>query len=82
LNKTARLLEGKLGLLARTRIACGILGGCFFPVLLILGHPPGNLSGATLAIAALILCVAGELLERCLFFAAVAPAKMPGGVAS
>lgn len=82
LNKTARLLEGKLGQLVRIRVACGILGGCLLPVLLMLNRAAGKPSGTTLALVALILSVTGELLERYLFFTAVAPAKMPGGIAS
>jgi DMSO reductase anchor subunit len=35
-----------------------------------------------LAIAALGLCVVGELIERYLFFSAVMTQKMPGGLAS
>ena len=75
LNKTARLLAGQLGVVARLRIAFGILGGVVLPVLLLV-----NPSGGWLAPAALALCVAGELLERFLFFTAVATVKMPGGV--
>jgi DMSO reductase anchor subunit len=82
LNKTARLLVGRLGLLARTRLACGIVGGCLVPVLLMLNHTSGNVSHALSVLAAFTFCVSGELLERFLFFSAVAPAKMPGGVAS
>ena len=37
---------------------------------------------ALLALMPLVLCLAGELLERYLFFTAVAPAKMPGGIAA
>jgi len=81
LNKTARLLAGQLGLVARTRIACGILGGCLLPVLLLLYPAAGNLHWV-FALAAAALCLTGELLERSLFFTAVAPAKMPGGVAA
>jgi hypothetical protein len=42
----------------------------------------GDAPARWLAPAGLVLCVAGELLERYLFFAAVAPAKMPGNVAA
>ena len=77
LNKTARLLTDELGLAARGRVACGILGGLILPLLLVM-----NPAGAGLAAGALSLCVMGELLERYLFFTAVAPAKMPGGFAA
>lgn len=75
LNKSARLLEGQLGLVARMRVACAVLGGLLLPPLLLL-------NGGGLALTALALCVVGELLERYLFFTAVAPVTMPGGVAA
>ncbi|MFO1488030.1 MAG: DmsC/YnfH family molybdoenzyme membrane anchor subunit [Verrucomicrobiota bacterium] len=74
LNKSALLLKGPLGLAARGRIAAGMLGGIALPGLcLVLPH------FKALAVAALTLAVLGELLERYLFFTAVAPVKMPGG---
>ena len=77
LNKTARLMTDELGLAARGRVACGILGGLILPLLFAM-----NPTGAGWATGALSLCVMGELLERYLFFTAVAPAKMPGGFAA
>jgi formate dehydrogenase iron-sulfur subunit len=77
LNKTARLLTDELGLAARLRVACGIFGGVILPLVFTMNH-----SVAGLAFGALALCVIGELLERYLFFTAVAPAKMPGGFAA
>ncbi len=74
LNKTARLMTDELGLAARLRVACGIVGGIVMPLFFVMNH-----AVAALAVGALALCVVGELLERYLFFTAVAPAKMPGG---
>jgi formate dehydrogenase iron-sulfur subunit len=82
LNKTARLLAGKLGFAARSRIGCGILGGVFLPMLLLANHGSGHGYADVAAVVALTFCVAGELLERFLFFTAVAPGKMPGNPAS
>jgi Fe-S-cluster-containing dehydrogenase component/DMSO reductase anchor subunit len=82
LNKTALLLEGELGRVARARVGFGIIGGLILPALVLL---PGETTSAAikpLAVATLILCLSGELLERYLFFTAVAPAKMPGGAMS
>lgn len=76
LNKTARLLDGELGKIARMRLGCGILGGLILPLVVAWG------SGAWLALPMLGLCLIGELMERYLFFTAVAPEKMPGGVAA
>ena len=80
LNKTARLLAGQLGLFARLRIPCGLVGGVFLPILLAVEFAPGDSHGRWLAFTAAAFCLAGELLERYLFFTAVAPAKMPGGL--
>jgi len=77
LNKTARLLTDELGLAARLRVFCGIMGGVVLPLFLL-----ANPAATGLAAGALALCVVGELLERYLFFTAVAPAKMPGGFAA
>jgi formate dehydrogenase iron-sulfur subunit len=82
LNKTARLLEDELGLPTRIRTAFGVIGGLVLPLLLVFNRANGFTSAAWLAPVALALCVAGELLERYLFFTAVAPVKMPGGVAA
>ena len=76
MSKTARLLVGELGLCARLRVACGFLGGVIVPVLFLLAPTP------LLAGAALLSCVAGELLERYLFFTAVVTQKMPGSPAA
>jgi DMSO reductase anchor subunit len=37
---------------------------------------------AALTIVTVVLCVAGEFIERYLFFTAVVTQKMPGGLAS
>jgi DMSO reductase anchor subunit len=82
LHKTALLLDGPLGLLHRCRVACGVIGGVALPALLTLqtltNVPSWIVIGETASI--LIICLAGELIERRLFFVAVQPVKMPGGV--
>jgi Fe-S-cluster-containing dehydrogenase component/DMSO reductase anchor subunit len=82
MNKTARLLAGRLGFAARSRVAFGVLGGCLLPLLLMFGRASGQTPGPYPALFALCFCIVGELLERYCFFAAVAPAKMPGGAAA
>ena len=72
LARSARLLAGPLGRYTRGRIACGLTG----IVLLICG------AEIIPRIAGLLLLVAGELLERHLFFRAEATPKMPGGGAA
>lgn len=76
LNKTALLMEHELGLATRLRFCCGVLGGIAMPLIFLLIPVP------SVAIVVFVLCVAGELLERYLFFTAVAPLRMPGGVAT
>jgi formate dehydrogenase iron-sulfur subunit len=73
LNKTAQLLRNKLGFVTRLRIACGIFGGIVLPLLIL-----ANQATTILAFVSLGLCIVGELLERCLFFTAIAPDRMPG----
>ena len=82
LNKTARLLAGKLNGFVRARIACGVLGGMLLPLLAILQPTTDTVAVPALAVSALILCVVGEFIERHLFFTAVVTQKMPGGLAS
>jgi DMSO reductase anchor subunit len=85
LYKTALLLDGRLGLLHRWRMACGISGGVALPALLALQTlTPTTPSWLVIGEAAstLALCLAGELIERRLFFVAVQPVKMPGGIAA
>jgi formate dehydrogenase iron-sulfur subunit len=76
LSKTAHLLVGELGLFARSRVVCGLVGGVLLPALCLLTP------GVSLAVSAFALCVIGELLERYLFFTAVVTRKMPGAIAS
>ena len=70
LDKSAHLLAGKLRSILYFRIGCALLGGLIAPAI------------ADIAWMTLLLCVIGELLERYLFFTAVAPERMPGGVAA
>jgi formate dehydrogenase iron-sulfur subunit len=55
------------------RFVFGVIGGVVIPVLALGSAVPLNLR-----VAALGLCVAGEILERVLFFEAVTPDRMPG----
>ena len=84
LHKTALLLTGQLGLLHRCRIALGVVGGVILPILFALQlTSPVAISPALILLDATtitILCLAGELIERRLFFVAVQPVQMPGGV--
>jgi hypothetical protein len=59
------------------RFVCGALGGVVLPALVMFGVVPPLVATGILPFALL-----GELLERYLFFTAVIPPKMPGGIAS
>jgi Fe-S-cluster-containing dehydrogenase component/DMSO reductase anchor subunit len=72
LAKTAQLLTGELRRVLVARLAIGVAGGILVPLAV--------LAGAPLAAVGLLLVVVAELLERRLFFTAVAPLRMPGMV--
>jgi formate dehydrogenase iron-sulfur subunit len=82
LNKTARLLAGELNGFLRIRIALGIIGGLVLPTVTLAELASGSMISPFVAVAVLALCLAGEFLERYLFFTAVVTQKMPGGLAS
>ena len=84
LKRTARLMTGALASVTMARFAAGLLGGLAMPALLLLSRVPTSPEhGQDLVFVVLVgmlfaACLAGELLERYLFFAAVAAPKMPG----
>ena len=71
LNKTALLLTERFGLASRLRVACIILGAGLLLA--------GGTAHISLTVLALALLLAGELIERHLFFVAEVAPKMPGG---
>ncbi len=77
MRRTAVLMSGELKSATVGRFVCGVVGGVLLPVLGLLG-----LFNIATASATLILVTIGEFLERYLFFKAVIPPKMPGGIAS
>jgi DMSO reductase anchor subunit len=77
MKRTALLISGVLKRVCIPRFVCSALGGVMFPVLVMFGVLPPVFATAILPFSLL-----GELLERYLFFTAVIPPKMPGGIAS
>ena len=77
MKRTALLMSGVLKRATVPRFVCGALGGVVIPVLVAFGALPPVIATGILPFALL-----GELLERYLFFTAVIPPKMPGGIAS
>jgi DMSO reductase anchor subunit len=86
LKQTAILLTGELRRVVLVRVVLGTAGGIILPGLLLVANMaissrdcPPIVSGLALV---LLLTLAGELLERYLFFTASVAPKMPGGLAS
>jgi Fe-S-cluster-containing dehydrogenase component/DMSO reductase anchor subunit len=79
-KRMAILMSRPLRTQTRWRFACGIVGGVLLPALLLL-LAPAPTARAILAVAGLACVLAGELLERHLFFVTATALKMPGGPA-
>jgi Fe-S-cluster-containing dehydrogenase component/DMSO reductase anchor subunit len=77
MKRTTLLMVGALRYITAGRFVCGVAGGILLPLL---GLSGVSATGIVVLIFALLLM--GELLERYLFFTAVIPPKMPGGIAS
>ncbi len=77
MKRTVLLMSDVLRWATRFRFVCGALGGIMLPALVLFGLVPTVVATGILPISLL-----GELLERYLFFRAVIPPKMPGGIAS
>jgi len=76
--RSAFLMRFRLGVRLRLRMACAWVGGVGLPLLSLLPDSPTRAAATT----GLLLCVAGELIERALFFRAAVVSKMPGGAGS
>ena len=82
LKRTALLMSGALSHVTAARFAAGVVGGVAMPGLVLASRTPPGQEAVLAPFVALLFaaCLVGELFERYLFFAAVASAKMPGGV--
>lgn len=83
LKRSALLVTGVLSRVALARFGLGLLGGIAMPVVVLntLAALPGR--DLTLTVGVLVMwcgCLAGEVLERYLFFAAASSPRMPGGI--
>jgi formate dehydrogenase iron-sulfur subunit len=72
-KRVASLMVGDLRGPTVARFLCGALGGLLLPAVVLAGAPMA-------ALPALGLVLAGEILERYLFFKAAPPSRMPGGL--
>ncbi len=85
MKRSAMLMTGSLASVTIARFACGVLGGLAMPALLLKATFESPQDPVFLVIVTSMLfvaCLAGELLERYLFFAAVASPRMPGSLRS
>jgi formate dehydrogenase iron-sulfur subunit len=83
LGRTATLLFGELRTALVWRVALGAIGGAAVPLALVslsYADGPNTILAGLLSMTGLVAVVAGELVERWLFFTAVAPPRMPGGL--
>lgn len=85
MKRSAMLMIGELSSVALARFALGALGGVVMPAMLaaqlLAGGGTENPVQRTTVVALLLSAtLAGELLERYLFFAAVAAPRMPGAL--
>lgn len=82
LKRSARLTVGALSNNSLARVATGLLGGILMPLFLLSQSSSEQSSQLTQLVTLGILFIAtlaGELLERYQFFAAVSSRRMPGG---
>jgi Fe-S-cluster-containing dehydrogenase component/DMSO reductase anchor subunit len=75
-KRAALLMKGDLDRVTSGRFLCGGIGGLVLPVISLLSPSAPSF----LPVATFLLLLAGELLERTLFFAAAPVSKMPGGI--
>ncbi len=80
-EKTVKLMTHQLKPFTRARFILGGIGGVLIPLVIIaLGSVMHAGWLSVLGLAALLICFVAELAERYLFFTAVVPLKMPGGI--
>jgi len=79
LKKTALLMMGPLKNLSYLRFSTSFIGGIILPFILLFQHSAPSEIVIFLSGMIFLLCLAGELSERYLFFKALVRLKMPGG---
>jgi Fe-S-cluster-containing dehydrogenase component/DMSO reductase anchor subunit len=85
LRRSAVLLSHDLSSATLARFALGLLGGVMMPAMLLglnssASNAPGQVQFVLMTGLLFTACLAGELVERYLFFAACAAPRMPGGI--
>ncbi|QDU44817.1 Anaerobic dimethyl sulfoxide reductase chain B [Symmachiella dynata] len=82
LKRSAQLLVGPLSNQTFARFALGVLGGVVMPVFLMSQQRTSEVATIIIVVMLFVACLAGELLERYQYFAAVSAPRMPGGLRS
>ncbi len=80
LRRTALLLKSELAEFVSVRFLLGFLGVIVLPLVFLVQKPAAGYATLGITLWILAFALAGELLERYLFFVAVAPSRMPGGI--
>ena len=84
MKKSATLMAGPLIGSMFARVAAGIVGGLFMPLLLLTrltkAEEAGSVPVVVMLTVILLACFVGECIERYQFFAAVSPPRMPGNI--
>jgi Fe-S-cluster-containing dehydrogenase component/DMSO reductase anchor subunit len=85
LRRSAVLMTHDLSNVTLARFAVGILGGVLMPAMLLgqvgaMADADGLVQFVAMTGLLFVACLAGELLERYLFFTACAAPQMPGGI--
>lgn len=78
LRGSARLMLGELKETTTARFILGLLGGVVLPLVFVVQKPAPGWATLGLTLWLLFFALAGEILERRLFFCAVVAPKMPG----
>jgi len=79
-TRSARLMTGPLSGLLTTRLVSGLVAVLFSLQLMVQGGTEVSWTVAIIAMSTAAAAILGEMLERAIFFGAVIPLKMPGGV--
>ena len=77
---TARLLTGELSEVATARVLFGFIGGVVLPLAFLVRAPSPGFATLGVTVWIILFTALGEFLERFLFFVAVVPPRMPGGI--
>jgi Fe-S-cluster-containing dehydrogenase component/DMSO reductase anchor subunit len=80
LKQTAHLLKVDLIEITTSRLLLGLIGTTILPLAFLIQRPAPAFPTLGVTVGIMAFTLLGELLERHLFFVAVVPARMPGGI--